>query len=134
IDATAALVRAGGYGVFADNSGNCHGTEDFLKLADDPEDGGAYWTFVAITGSRTHGLYSNGMHVFGFRDAVLSDPPDDPQLAWFIINNFLGYTYASGVTIHDGELMLDGPGEFPFRAVHVDDTKAPPNHPMHNPY
>ena len=38
--AAAALIKAGGYGVFVDNSGNAHGRDDWLALAGDRQAGG----------------------------------------------------------------------------------------------
>ena len=103
VDATAALVRAGGYGVFVDNSGNCHGPEDFLKLADDPQDGGVFWTFVATTRSGENVVFSTGLHCLGFRDVDMHDPPGDERENWLAINEFLGYMTRSGREIHDGD-------------------------------
>lgn len=138
VRAAGALVRAGGLGVFVDNSGLCHAPRDFLKLADDEQPGGLFWTFVALTGSHQRGekpdaIWSMGMHCLGFRDAELRDVPDDPQLAAFVIHNFLGYAYQSGAVINDGD-MIGSPDEPQFRVREEPDARVPPDHPMHNPY
>lgn len=102
MQAAAALVRAGGYGVFVDNSGNCHGPDDFLKLADDPDDGGVYWAFVATTNSERL-VFSVGMHCLGYRDVDMYDPPGDDYEHWLALNEFMGYMTRSGREIHDGD-------------------------------
>ncbi|HET6250813.1 MAG TPA: hypothetical protein VFE47_24195 [Tepidisphaeraceae bacterium] len=131
VEAAAAVVRAGGVGVFVDNSGLCHGPGDFLKLAGDPDAGGLYWAFVILTASRTE-MFSAGMHCLGFRDCRLPDPPPDRQAAAFVIHNFLGYIYQSGAIVTDGD-ALDGPDGPLFRAFHEPSTKFPGS-AMHNPY
>lgn len=139
VRAAAALVRAGGLGVFVDNSGLCHAPQDFLKLADDEQPGGVFWTFVALNGSRgddddePEAVWSTGMHCLGLREAELRDVPDDPKLAAFVIHNFLGYAYQSGAVINDGD-MLGAPDEPQFRVREEPDKRIPPDHPMHNPY
>ncbi|MEE8460082.1 MAG: hypothetical protein V3S08_09410, partial [Phycisphaerales bacterium] len=45
--AAAALVRAGGMGVFIDNSGTAHVGRDWLELEGDPDDGATFPAFVA---------------------------------------------------------------------------------------
>ena len=40
MNAATALVKAGGYGVMVDNSGNTHGVDDWLALAGDKKHGG----------------------------------------------------------------------------------------------
>jgi hypothetical protein len=62
--------RAGGAGVFVDNSGIAHGATDWLTLFDDAANGGAYWAFVTVVRTEDE-LYSLGMHVLGFRDAII---------------------------------------------------------------
>jgi hypothetical protein len=119
-----------------ENSGNCHGPDDFLKLAGDARPGGLYWVFVTLTASREeNAVWSTGMHCLGLHDCEVPDPPDDQRLVAFLIHNFLGYTYQSGLIIHDGDVLGgDVPGMPSFRAVHKDDTHAPPGSPMHNPF
>jgi hypothetical protein len=132
VDAAAALIRAGGTGVFVDNSGACHGPRDFLKLAGDKDPGGLYWIFVTLT-SGPDGIWSTGMQCLGLRDCRLVDPPDDKNIAAFAIHNFLGYTYQSGAIVCDGD-VLNGPDGPLFRVFHEPCTTLPAGSPMHNPY
>ncbi len=132
VEAAAALVRAGGFGVFVDNSGACHGPGDFLKLAGDPDPGGLYWTFVMLTATRDD-MFSFGMHCLGLRDCRLPDPPEDQNAAAFAIHNFLGYTYQSGAIVTDGD-ALGSPDRPMFRVFQEPFTRAPAGTPMYNPY
>src|SRR5439155_24488470 len=95
IDAATALVSAGGYGVFVDNSGAAHIARDWFKLAGDDRPGGMYWIFVTLAGDSEE-IWSVGMHCLGLRDAELPDPSDRQEGA-FILHNLLGYTYQSGM-------------------------------------
>jgi hypothetical protein len=133
MDAAAAVVRAGAFGVMVDNSGNTHGKKDFLKLAEDREPGGMYWFYVASTGDRAEReLFSTGMHCLGFRDAELPDV-QDPQQAWLTLNNFLGYCYQSGVPISDGDPCGDE-DEPQFRVRHLECHRVPRGTPFYNPF
>jgi hypothetical protein len=133
VQAVAELIRAGGYGAFVDNSGLAHGALDWLDLADDCGDdgGGPFWAFVSTFGDDTN-LWTQGMHILGFRDAVMprtgNDDRDD-----FAIRNFLGYAHRSGRRVDEGDDVGDDLG--PTYKVHlIDDALCPPEHPMHNPF
>lgn len=133
----AAIIKAGGAGVFIDNSGVAHGSDDWLKLASDPDNklggdyGGVFWAFVATFGSEDE-VWSVGMHVIGFRDAVIPRTGDD-QADHFMLNNFLGYSYQSGATIVDGDLLGDEKTPM-FRVYKEPCDRFEPGAPMHNPY
>jgi len=135
VRAAAALVRAGGYGVFVDNSGLCHGPEDFLKLADDEQPGGVFWAFVTATGDPDL-VYSCGMHCLGLRDVELYDPPQDQQEAWTALHEFLGYSYQSGTELHDGDHMggLPDSGVPEYIMRDIPCTRFEPGTPFHNPF
>ncbi len=131
LDAGRAIIHAGGAGVFVDNSGMAHGSDDWLALAGQADDGGAFWAFVATVGTETT-VYSIGMHVLGYRDAMIPRTGNDEQ-DYLMLNEFLGYSYRSGRTIHDGDLMGDEHGpQFRIRAETA--THFPPDAPLHNPF
>ena len=134
--AATALVKAGGYGVMVDNSGNTHGVDDWLALAGDPQHGGVYWAYVSMTGGREE-VFSVGMHCLGFRDAEVPIPniPDGPdrQDMGFLLHNFLGYLSQSGVPVLDGDPLGDEESTL-FRARPRPCTRFPPGTPYHNPY
>lgn len=129
--AGAAIIHAGGAGVFVDNSGVAHGSDDWLALAEDSAHGGVFWAYVATIGSEED-VWSLGMHVLGYRDAVMPRSGDD-EFDHLRINEFLGYTYRSGAVIRDGDL-IGGHGGPEFRLLHEDILDIPDEHPMFNPF
>ena len=74
--AAGVVLAAGGAGVFVDNSGIAHGATDWLTLLDGADDGGVYWAFVSTVRSDEE-LYSIGMHILGFRDAIIPSTGND---------------------------------------------------------
>jgi len=134
--AATALVKAGGYGVMVDNSGNTHGVDDWLALAGDTQPGGLYWAYVSMAGGSEE-VFSAGMHCLGFRDAEARVPniPDGPgrEEIGFLLHNFLGYCYQSGIPVNDGDPLGDEESAL-FRARHRPCTRFPAGTPYHNPY
>jgi hypothetical protein len=130
VDAATALVKLGAAGVMVDNSAATHSPKEWLSLADDPEPGGLYWIFTALSGGPDE-MWTNGQHCLGLRDAELPHPPDG-QFAYLLVHNFLGYVYQSGKTVHDGD-VIDGPGGTFFRARQLPFTRTPDG-PFYNPF
>jgi hypothetical protein len=132
--AAAALVKAGGYGVFVDNSGNAHGRDDWLALAGDKQLGGVYWAYVAVTAASAGegDAWSVGMHCLGYRDAEVFGIPDR-EAAGYLLHNFLGYSYQSGNMIIDGDPLGSEQGAL-FRARARPFTRVPRGSPLYNPY
>jgi hypothetical protein len=69
--AGAALIRAGGFGVFMDNSGQIHLGEDWKELADNSEDPEALIFAWICLFEAEKGLCSRGMHAFGHPDILM---------------------------------------------------------------
>src|SRR5207247_5586833 len=67
MQAGAALVRAGGAGVFNDNSGLAHGGQDWLAMAEDGGPDALSFAFVAIIRGQAD-VWTVGMHGLGPRD------------------------------------------------------------------
>jgi hypothetical protein len=131
MSAAAAVLAAGGAGVFVDNSGIAHGATDWLTLLDSADDGGVYWAFVSTVRS-TDEYYSIGMHILGFRDAIIPST-GDKERDYRTIHSFLGYTAFSGVTLNDGEMV--GDVVLPnFRVYSQADDRTPSEAPMFNPF
>jgi hypothetical protein len=131
MEAAAAVLAAGGAGVFVDNSGIAHGATDWLTLFDSADTGGMYWAFVSAVRSDEE-LYSIGMHVLGCRDAVIP-ATGDHERDLRTLHSFLGYSAFSGVAIKNGDLVADLvlPN---FRAYAEADDRTPAEAPMFNPY
>ena len=127
----AAVLAAGGAGVFVDNSGIAHGATDWQTLLDSADDGGVYWAFISAVRSEEV-IFSIGMHILGFRDAIIPSTGNAEYDAR-TLHSFLGYTAFSGATIQEGELF--GDAVLPtFRAYAQADDRSPSDAPMFNPY
>ncbi len=127
----AAVIRAGGMGVFIDNSGAGHLGRDWLDLAGDPDDAATFPAFVASYANGDN-IYSVGMHVLGLRDAMLVRTGDREADAG-VLSSFLLYTIFCGMGVADGDFI--GDAEEPTHRVWGEDCSfPPPGTPMHNPY
>lgn len=129
--AAAAVLRAGAAGVFVDNSALAHGATDWLTLLDSADDGGLYWAFVGTVRSKEV-LYSVGMHVLGFRDAIIPATGND-DFDYRTLHSFLGFTAFSGAPVKDGDLVND-PVLPTFHVHSQPDDRFPVDAPMFNPY
>src|SRR4051794_22152897 len=70
MQAAAALVRAGGAGVFIDNSALAHGGRHWLEMTEDGGPDALSFAFVAIVRGRAD-VWTMGMHVLGLPDVVM---------------------------------------------------------------
>lgn len=131
MQAAAALIEAGAAGVFVDNSGISHGATDWLALTESRQNGGVYWAFVTTVGNEDE-LYSMGMHILGFREAVIPRTGDE-EFDFRTLHSFLGYSYASGAAIKNGDVVGD-PILPTFRVYHEPHDRLPPGSPMSNPF
>lgn len=131
LEAGAALVRAGGLGVFVDNSAVAHWSDDWQALCDQGDDCDAFMAFVA-TICGTAEIRSLGMHVFGLRDAVLRRTGDD-DVDCHALWGFLGRTLEPERPILEGDLVGDAKAPM-FRLVREACTRFTPDSPLHNPY
>src|SRR5437588_8285087 len=68
--AGSAIVRAGGAGVFIDNSGLAHGGQLWLEMTEDGGPDALSYAFVSIIAGKID-VWTMGMHVFGLRDIVM---------------------------------------------------------------
>lgn len=128
--AAAAVIAAGGAGVFVDNSGIAHGATDWLKLLEGADDGGIYWAFVSAVRSEDE-VYSLGMHILGYRDAIIPST-GNAEYDSRTLHSFLGFTAFSGAQLTDGELV--GDTVLPtFQVFSQADDRVPRDAPMFNP-
>jgi hypothetical protein len=127
----AAVLTAGGAGVFVDNSGIAHGASDWMTLHDSADEGGVYWAFVTAVRSEEV-VYSMGMHILGLRDATIPST-GNAEYDSRTLHSFLGYSAFSGATMRDGEVV----GDAVLPTFHVNaqaDDRCERDAPMFNPY
>lgn len=131
LSAGATVLAAGGAGVFVDNSGIAHGATDWLTLLNSADNGGVYWAFVSTVRSKGE-MYSVGMHILGFRDAILP-ATDNDDFDYRTLHSFLGYTAFSGVKLSDDEVV--GDTVLPtFRVRQEPHDRVEKSAPMFNPF
>jgi hypothetical protein len=130
MQAAAAILKAGGAGVFIDNSAISHGGKNWLEMTEDGGPDALSFAFVTVVGGRTE-AYTMGMHVLGLRDVVMKRA--DAEAEDFGIIDVIRYLAASEKPVEDGHLLcdLDGPR---FQAFAHPSTDMPPGSPMHNPF
>jgi hypothetical protein len=128
MQAGAAIVRAGGAGVFIDNSALAHGGQNWLAMTDDGGSDAISFAFAGIIRSRTE-VWTMGMHVLGLRDVAMKRTDADD----FDIVEVIRYLCESERPIEDGHVLadLDGPR---FRATAIDSPEGRPGGAMHNPF
>jgi hypothetical protein len=128
LEASASLVRAGGFGVFIDNSVLAHSASDWLELAEHCADPAAvFYAFVNV--AKLGGeIRSHGMHVFGQRDGIVSH---DKHLS--ALEDFLRMACADQPDLAEGETFADQQGN-QYSLQGEEDRGLFPNHPVNNPY
>lgn len=129
LQAGAAIVRAGGAGVFIDNSALAHGGGDWIEMADDGSPDALSFAFVSIVGGKRE-IETMGMHVLGLPDLVMARADSDADTMIEVIR----YLAAGEKPMGDGHLLADGRGVLRFRvaATSSDDRTVPSA--MHNPF
>lgn len=130
MQAAAVFIRAGGAGVFVDNSGVAHGGSQWLEMVEDGSPDAISFAYVGIGGGKTE-VWTMGMHALGLRDVVMNR--DDLDRGDFDIVEVIRYLARNEKPIEDGHLLadLDGPR---FQAFMEDSPKDLVGSPMHNPY
>jgi hypothetical protein len=130
MQAGAAVVRAGGAGVFIDNSALAHGGRHWLEMTEDGGPDALSFAFVAIVRGQAD-TWTMGMHVLGLRDVVMKRA--DVEAEGFDIIEVIRYLSRGEKPIDDGHVIadLDGPR---FQAFTQDSPKGLVGSPMHNPF
>src|SRR6516164_6506631 len=104
MQAGAAVVRAGGAGVFIDNSALAHGGHNWLAMAEDGGPDALSFAFVAIIGGNTD-VWTMGMHVLGLRDIVMKRA--DIEADDFDIIEVIRYLARGEKPVDDGHIIAD---------------------------
>ena len=130
MQAGAAIVRAGGAGVFIDNSALAHGGQQWLELTDDGGPDALSFAFVAIVSGRED-VWTMGMHVLGLRDTVMKR--NDIEAGGFDIVEVIRYLVRGEKPIDDGHVLADWNGPR-FQAFAQGGAEEQAGSPMHNPF
>lgn len=130
MQAGAALVRAGGAGVFIDNSALAHGGEHWLEMTEDGSPDAVSFAFVAIIRGQAE-VWTMGMHVLGLRDVVMKRADVDADGVEII--EVIRYLARGDKRIDDGHVLADLNGPR-FQAFTQDSAEVPVGSPMHNPF
>ncbi|MDA1053546.1 MAG: hypothetical protein O3C40_24115 [Planctomycetota bacterium] len=130
MQAGAAVVRAGGAGVFIDNSALAHGGGDWNELAEDGGSDALSFAFVSIVNGRSE-VWTMGMHVLGLREVVMrrSDLEADANTIIEVVR----YLCRGDKPIADGHLLADELG-LRFQVVATGSSESELESPMHNPF
>jgi hypothetical protein len=130
MQAAAAIVRAGGAGVFIVNDAIAHGGGDWIDMTDDGSPDAISFAFVSIVRGRQE-TYTMGMHVLGFPDLLFrSSEVDDEGEAIVAI---LRYVCEGGRAIDVGHAFADE-RSLRFQAVDRTSDEFDAVTPMHNPF
>jgi hypothetical protein len=130
MQAGAAIVRAGGAGVFIDNSALAHGGQDWLLMTDDGDSDALSFAFVSIIRGREE-VWTMGMHVLGFRDIVMKRA--DIEEEGFDIVEVIRYVCRGEKPIDNGHVLADLSGPR-FQVFTQDSDDGDAESPMHNPF
>jgi hypothetical protein len=128
MQAAAAVVRAGGAGVFIDNSTLAHGGRHWLEMTEDGGPDALSFAFVAIIRGKAE-VWTMGMHVLGLRDVVMKRADADG----FDIIEVIRYLARGEKQIDDGHVLADLNGPR-FQAFTQDNPGKLAGSPMHNPF
>jgi hypothetical protein len=130
MQAAAAVVQAGGAGVFIDNSTVAHGGQNWLAMTEDGGPDALSFAFVAIVRGRTE-VWTMGMHVLGLRDVVMKRA-DLEAAEDFDIVDVIRYLSRGEKPVEDGHVIADLSGPR-FQAFTQDSAEGLAGSPMHNP-
>jgi hypothetical protein len=128
--AAAAVVRAGGAGVFIDNSALAHGGGMWIEMTDDGSPDALSFAFVAIVRGRAE-VWTMGMHVLGLCDIVMKRA--DVEAGGFDIVEVIRYLSRGEKAVGDGHVIADPDGPR-FQVSTQDSPPDLPGGPMHNPF
>jgi hypothetical protein len=127
--AAATIVRAGGAGVFIDNSALAHGGELWLEMTEDGGTDALSFAFVGIVQTNTN-IWTVGMHVLGLRDIVLKRA--DVEKSYDIVE-LIRSMVRDDKRIGDNHILADVNAHW-FSCCAEDGDPRMFGTPMHNPF
>jgi hypothetical protein len=128
--AGAAIIRAGGAGIFIDNCALAHGGQLWLEMTDDASPDAVSFAFVGIVRGQTE-VWTMGMHVLGLRDVVMQR--GDVEQGGFDIVEVIRYLARGEHPVADGHVIADESGPC-FQAFAAESPSKTAGSPMHNPF
>jgi hypothetical protein len=131
MQAGAAIVRAGGAGVFIDNSALAHGGHDWVELTDDAGPDAISFAFASIIRGRDE-VYTMGMQVMGFPNILMRSRDIDDRAETVV--EIIRYVCGVGRPIGVGHVLADDQGRPRFQVVAKTDDEFAAQSPMHNPF
>ena len=123
----AIIVRAGGAGVFIDNSALAHGGQLWLEMTEDGGMDALSFAFVNIVKGSTD-IWTMGMHVLGLPDIVLNRA--EVERDFDIVEPIRSMLRVDKLV---GNILSDENGPW-FRCYAEDGGHKMVNSPMHNPF
>lgn len=130
MQAGAAIVRAGGAGVFIDNSALAHGGNDWIAMTDDGGPEAISFAFASIVrGPRE--VYTMGMHVMGFPDLLMRSADVDERGETVV--EIIRYVCGGDRPFEVGHVLVDERA-VRFQVVAREGDEFESESPMHNPY
>lgn len=130
MQAAAAIVRAGGAGVFIDNSALAHGGADWIAMTDDGSSDAISFAFVSVIRGAQH-VNTMGMHVMGFPDLKMRSSDIDERGEAII--EIIRYICRGERTIGPGHVLADEFGPR-FQVVSCEHDEFDNESALHNPY
>lgn len=130
--AAAAILHAGGAGVFIDNSGLAHGKEQWLAMLDDGSADALTFAYVAIIGDK-HEIVTMGMHVLGQREIVMKKSDADASEDFSPID-VMRYLCESPKPVENGHILADLSGPRYQALVEDSPDDRMKGSRMHNPF
>lgn len=130
MQAAAGIVRAGGAGVFIDNSALAHGGQDWLAMSDDGGSEALSFAFVAIIRGRQE-TNTMGMQALGFPDLRMRSSDIDERGEMMI--ELIRYICRGDRPIDVGHVIADERGPR-FQVVSRETDEFDAESPMHNPH
>jgi len=126
----AAMIHAGGGGVFIDNSGVSFGGTQWCSLTDDGSRDAMSFACVGIIRGKQQ-AHTTGMHLFGLPDVLMR--PCDLGDDGMVIIEMIQYLCEGDRTVADGHVIADLEGPR-FRVSLVNEDSVSDGSPMFNPY
>ncbi|MCE9554831.1 MAG: hypothetical protein K8T91_15865 [Planctomycetes bacterium] len=130
MQAGAAVLRAGGIGVFIDNSARAHGGEDWLAMTEDGGSDAISFAFVSVIRGRGH-MYTMGMQVLGFPNLLMRPLPGEEPGESLV--ELIRYISAGGPAVDVGHVLADEVAPR-YQVVARENDEFPPESAMHNPH